>query len=103
MTHVNVSEGDSIKMTDTEINPHLLGVTILIQFSLKAGLKHFDKKGEEAVTAELTQMYNMQTYIPVDPETMKPQQKSEALNLLIFLTEKRDGKVKSCMRSNSSK
>ena len=84
VTHINVSEGNSIEMTDTEINSHLLGVAMLQQFSLKAGLKHFVKKGEEAVTAELTQMHDMQTYIPVDPETMTPQQKSEALNSLIF-------------------
>ena len=36
--------------------------------------------------SELIQMHAMQTYIPVDLESMTPQQKSEALNLLIFLT-----------------
>ena len=71
-------------MTQTEVNSRLLGVAMLQQFSIKAGLKHFGKKGEEAVTSELTQMHDMQTYIPVDPETMTPQQKLEALNMLSF-------------------
>ena len=71
-------------MTQTEVNSHLLGVAMLQQSSLKAGLKHFNKKGEEAVTSELTKIHTMQTYVPVDPKTMIPQQKSEALNLLIF-------------------
>ena len=45
----------------------------------------------------------MHTYEPVDPETMTEQQKAEALNSLIFLTEKRNGDVKSRMCGNGSK
>ena len=85
VTHINVTEGDSLEMTQDEINSHIVGVAMLQQFSLKAGLKHFGKKGEEAVTSELTQMYDRHTYEPIDPETMTHQQKSEALNSLIFL------------------
>ena len=61
MTHINVTEGDSLEMTQEEINSHIVGVTMLQQFSLKAGLKHFGKKGEKAVASELTQIHNMQT------------------------------------------
>ena len=98
-----MSEGDSIKMTQEEINSHILGVVMLQQFSLKAGLKHFEKKSEEAVTSELTQMHDMHTHEAIDPETMTRQQKSEALNSLIFLTEKRNGTIKSRMCGDSSK
>ena len=45
----------------------------------------------------------MQTYIPVDPESMTPHQKSEALNSLIFFTEKRGGYVKLRMCDNGNK
>ena len=103
MTHINVTEGDSIEMTQDEINAHVVGVAMLQQFSLKAGLKHFGKRGEEAVTSELTQMHDMHTYVPIDPESMTPQQKSETLNSLIFLPEKRNGDVKSRMYGNGSK
>ena len=103
MTHINVSEGGSIEMTQEEINSHILSVTMLQQFSLKAGLRHFNKKGEEAVASELTKMHDMHTYKPVDPATMTRQQKSEALNSLIFLTEKHNGIVKSRMCGDGSK
>ena len=81
-------------MTQEEINAHICGVALLQQFSLKAGLKHFGKKDEEAVTSELTQMHEMATYKPVAPETLSQQQKNNALRSLIFLTEKQDGHVK---------
>ena len=45
----------------------------------------------------------MQTYEPIDPETMTRQKKSGALNSLIFLTEKRNGDVKSRMCGDGSK
>ena len=47
VTHINVSERDSIEMTQTEGNTHLLGVAMIQQFSLKAGLKHFGKRGKK--------------------------------------------------------
>ena len=103
MTHINVTEGDSLEMFQEEMNAHVVGVAMLQQFSLKAGLKHFGKKGEEAVTSELTQMHDVHMYETIDPATMTPQQKSEALNSLIFLTEKRNGDVKSRMCGDGSK
>ena len=90
-------------MIQEEIYKRVCGVALPQQFSLKAGLKHFGKKGEEAVTSELTQMHEMTTYKPVDPETLSQEQKNNALNLLIFLTEKRDGCVKSHMCGGGSK
>ncbi len=48
-------------------------------------------------------MHDIHTYEPIDPETMTRQQKSEALNSLIFLTEKRNGDVKSRMCGDGSK
>ena len=83
--HINVSEGNSIEMNEAEVNSNVLDVAMLQQFKLKAGLKHFGKKGEEAVASELTQMHAMETYVPVDPESMTPQHKLEALNSQIFL------------------
>ena len=44
VTHINVSEEDSLKMTQEEINSHVLGVAILQQFSLKASLNSFPSK-----------------------------------------------------------
>ena len=58
------------------------------QFGLKAGVATFGDRAKTAVTKELTQLRDMKTYVPVDPDNMTPQQKQEVLNLLIFLTEK---------------
>ena len=69
---------------------------MLQQFSLKVGVKKYGNRGEAAVTNKLTQLHDIETYIPMEPDEMTPQQKSEALNSLIFLTEKRDGCVKWC-------
>ena len=59
MSHINVSEGDSLEMSHEEVNTHLVGVAMLHQFSLRAGLRYSGKKGEEAVISELTQMHEM--------------------------------------------
>ena len=49
VTYIKVSEGDSIEMTEEEVALHDLGIAMRQQFILKAGLKHFGKKGEGAV------------------------------------------------------
>ena len=50
-----MTEGDSLEMTQEEINPHIVGVAMLQQFS----------------TSELTQMHGMHTYEPIDPTSAK--------------------------------
>ena len=48
-------------------------------------------------------MHYRETYKPANPDTMAAQQKADALNSLIFLTEKQDEHIKSCMCDNGSK
>ena len=95
--YINVSEGNSIEMSKTNINSHGIGVAILQQWSLKADLKHFDKTGKDTVVSELTLMHDMETYIPIHSDSMAPQPKMEVLNSLIFLTEEHNGCAKLCM------
>ena len=64
------------------------------QFSLKAGMAKFGNRATTAVIKELTQLQDMKTYVPMDPDKMTRQQKAEALNSLMFLVEKRDGRIK---------
>ena len=71
-------------------------------FSLNAGLKKFGDRGKTAVRKELTQLHDVKTYVPMDPDKMTPQQKVKAMNSLIFLTKKRDGRIKSCACADSS-
>jgi hypothetical protein len=69
---------------------------IMMQLSLKAGLKKWGKKGEESAMKEMTQMHDLQAFFPRgDPTTMTQEQHRNALSSLIFLKEKANGDIKS--------
>ena len=53
--------------------------------------------------SELTELHNMKTYYPVHAHKLTRQQRIDALSLLIFLTQKRDKKVKGHTCVNGSK
>ena len=50
VVHIIVSDPNYLKMYKEEKMLHALGVVLIQQFSLKAGLKRFGKEGEYAVT-----------------------------------------------------
>ena len=80
-------------ITKWEREEYALGV-ILMQYSIKAGLKKFGVKGEEAVSKELKQLHDMLTFYPVFEASLTKQQKRDAIASLMFLKEKRDGQIK---------
>ena len=92
--NVNVTPGyvGSLKITDEDLMEHVLGVALAQVYGLKAGLRKFGERGGKSFTEELKQHENMGTYIPVDPSKLTPKQKKMAVESLLFLTEKRDGK-----------
>ena len=51
---------------------------------------------------EFNQHHAMDTYILVDLDSLTPQQKSEAMRSLMFLTKKRDGHTKARMCADGS-
>ena len=95
-------EGGLAQMTEAERDQWVLGV-ILTQYSLNKGLKKFGVKGEESVVKELTQHHDLTTFTPMDPSKLTRKQRVEAVSSLLFLTEKRDGKLKSRMCADGSK
>ena len=92
--HVNVQDTKLPEMTKEERMEHVLGVILLQQFNLNAGLKKFGVRGEQAVSKELKQLHDMRTFSPVDAQTLSKEEQIKALSLLMFLTEKRDGNIK---------
>jgi hypothetical protein len=68
---------------------------IMMQLSLKAGLKKWGKRGEESAMKEMKQMHDLQAFFPRDPKTMTREQRIKALSSLIFLKEKASGEIKS--------
>eukprot|EP00957_Ditylum_brightwellii_P156894 11940809-Ditylum_brightwellii.AAC.1 len=61
---------------------------VLIQYSLKQGLKKFQQAGEDAVKKEFLQLHNKETFKPIAPDKLKSEQCKTALKLLIFITKK---------------
>jgi hypothetical protein len=67
---------------------------ILQQYSIGAGLKKFQERGEKGVTKELAQMHNMSVFSPVMKTDLFPEEKQKAISSLMFLKEKRDTTIK---------
>ena len=63
--------------------------------SLKKGIKLSGNRAEEATTEELRAIHDMGTYEPLDASKLTREDKRDALESLLFVTEKRDGKIKS--------
>jgi hypothetical protein len=66
----------------------------LTQYNLKQGIKRFGDKGKTAVLDELQQLYDRDVMEPVDPSSLSPAKRKGALRYLMFLKEKRCGKIK---------
>ena len=60
-------------------------------------------EGDKSVSKELTQYRDLHTHHPVDPKTLTREDKQQALRSLIFLTQKRCGRVKTRIVADGSK
>ena len=63
---------------------YIMGV-ILTWCSLNKGLKEFGERGEQAVVKEFSRLKDMDTFIPMDAETLTKEQRVGAISFLIFL------------------
>ena len=74
----------------------------VVTYSLKKGLQKFGQKGRLSVLKEMKQLLDRKCFHPIDVKSMSPQERKRALESLIFLTEKRDGTIKSrhCANGN---
>ena len=64
------------------------------QYILQKGLKVFGDKGKAASTKEVDQLINRGCFEPVSVKEMTPAERKRAMEALMFLTEKRDGRIK---------
>ncbi len=67
---------------------------IMVQLSLKEGLRRFGERGKQGALKEMRQLHDMRTFFPRDPKTLTPEERRKALSSLIFLKEKDTGEVK---------
>jgi Reverse transcriptase (RNA-dependent DNA polymerase) len=80
---------------------HLLGrgfedefIFLTAQMSAKKGLKIFGQPGADAIVAELQQVHYRRVVKPVMGNSLTKEQKRAALHYLMFLKQKRCGKIK---------
>ena len=64
------------------------------QMSAKAGIKRFGKRAENAIMAELHQIVYRQVMEGVPHDKLTREDKKRALQYLIFIKEKRNGRMK---------
>ena len=78
-------------------------VCMVQTYSLKAGIKKTGDKGVDAAGKEMSQLHERNCFKPVDVSSLTDEEKKRALESLIFLTEKRDGRIKARACANGSK
>jgi Reverse transcriptase (RNA-dependent DNA polymerase)/Zinc knuckle len=66
----------------------------MTQYSVKQGLKIFGMEGAKAVVAEMRQLEDRDVLIPRKGSMLSDKEKSSALQYLMFLKQKRCGKIK---------
>ncbi len=64
------------------------------QMNWKKGLKAFAERGEEAIMKELKQIHDMEGFQPKHWNELTKEERAAALKYLMYLKEKRDGKIK---------
>ena len=90
--NVNVEKEDS----------ELLGF-VFAQFLAHDGLKKFGKKGEDAVHGEMKQPHKRDAFKPRWVNELSEEEKKRALDLILLMEEKQDGRVKGQGVANGSK
>ena len=75
----------------------------LVTYSLNKGLKKFKQKGFDAAKGEMQQLHDRSCWQPIHVSTMTQAEKAKALESLIFLVEKKDGRIKARHCANGSK
>ena len=87
--------------TDTEIQQRQPGIAkeimegnIFTQYSLRAGLKRWPERGRQATVKELKQMLSRVVFREINYHELTNEDKRNALPILIFLSEKWGGSIK---------
>ena len=85
-----------------QVITHVLGIILAQNYSVQKGIKLFGDRAKQLVTKELKQLRDMKTYETVHTRELTRQERKDVLSSLMFLTEKRCGKLKSHACANGS-
>ena len=75
----------------------------LVTYSLQKGIKKFQQRGFDAAKGEMQQLHDRNCWEPIHLNSLTPSEREKALESLIFLVEKKDGKIKARHCANGSK
>ena len=87
----------SVKQHPTQKDCHV------VTYSLNKGIKKFKERGYDSAKSEMKQLHDRECWSPIKISSMTPSEKKKALESLIFLVEKKSGKIKARHCANGSK
>jgi hypothetical protein len=91
---------------EAHIDPNytLVAHIVMVQCSMKAGMKQLKQRGEDAVSKEFSQLHFFRdTFEPINPKDLTNEEHKEVLESHLFLKEKRDATVKGRMVAGGNK
>ena len=81
---------------------NMLGI-ILAQLFLKQGMKEWGKeRADESIMKEFQMLHDLNYFIPRDPIILTREGRSRALSTIVFMKEKRDGRLKTRSSMNGA-
>jgi wyosine [tRNA(Phe)-imidazoG37] synthetase (radical SAM superfamily) len=91
---------DTAKVIAQMINK--MNIQFVQTYSLAKGIKAFGAEEHQAAHEEMKQLHNHVVFIPLLVEELTQIEKRRAMESLIFLTEKKDGRIKARTCANRS-
>ena len=92
---INVNFADNAEtppgISKEEIEAHIVGVVMIEHFNINKGIHVFGERAETAVMKYLQKIHVMNTYEPMDAYMLTCQERKDALYLILFVTENRNG------------
>ena len=69
-----------------EVEDDVVFGMILMQMSLKQGIKHFGKENaEKSIMKEYQMLHDLNCFIPRDPKTLTREERVKALSTVVFM------------------
>ena len=89
--HLQTGEGEPIfsKMSEEDCEAHVIGVMMTEHYSMKKAKELFGDSADDAIMKELKQIHLFETYEPLKAIDLSWEEKKQALNSLLFVTEKK--------------
>jgi hypothetical protein len=78
------------------------GTQHLVTYSLKKGIERFKEAGKESAKDEMKQLHDRTCFKPIKASSLNEMERKRTLESLIFMVQKKDGRIKSRHCANGS-